>query len=85
MLLDRVSHVNEVRERAREICIEGRSSMNKDDLIEALREHQVGSYLAELSRRRNRESASSAKPRTPITRMTAITWSYASWSLALRI
>ncbi|GMA39379.1 DUF7218 family protein [Mobilicoccus caccae] len=31
--------VDELRERAAELDIEGRSSMNKDDLIEALRHH----------------------------------------------
>lgn len=31
--------VDELRERAAELDIEGRSSMNKDDLIEALRTH----------------------------------------------
>lgn len=31
--------VDELQERAREIDIEGRSSMNKDDLITALRNH----------------------------------------------
>lgn len=31
--------VVELQDRAREIGIEGRSSMNKDDLITALREH----------------------------------------------
>lgn len=31
--------VDELQDRAREIGIEGRSSMNKDDLITALREH----------------------------------------------
>ncbi len=31
--------VDDLRERARELDIEGRSSMNKDDLIEALRNH----------------------------------------------
>lgn len=32
--------VDELRERARELDIEGRSSMTKDELIEALRNHQ---------------------------------------------
>lgn len=31
--------VDELQDRARELDIEGRSSMNKDDLIEALRNH----------------------------------------------
>ena len=31
--------VDELRERARELDIEGRSSMKKDELIEALRNH----------------------------------------------
>ena len=31
--------VDELHDRAREIGIEGRSSMTKDDLIEALRDH----------------------------------------------
>jgi hypothetical protein len=31
--------VEDLRERAREIGIDGRSNMNKDELIEALREH----------------------------------------------
>lgn len=31
--------VDELQDRAREIGIDGRSSMNKDDLIEALRQH----------------------------------------------
>lgn len=31
--------VDELRERARELDIEGRSSMKKDELIEALRKH----------------------------------------------
>jgi len=31
--------VDDLRERAREIGIEGRSDMNKDDLIDALRNH----------------------------------------------
>lgn len=31
--------VEELHDRAAELDIEGRSSMNKDDLIEALREH----------------------------------------------
>ena len=31
--------VEELHDRASELDIEGRSSMNKDDLIEALREH----------------------------------------------
>jgi hypothetical protein len=32
-------NVDDLRERAREIGIEGRSQMNKDDLIDALRNH----------------------------------------------
>lgn len=31
--------VDDLRQRARELDIEGRSSMNKNDLIEALRKH----------------------------------------------
>lgn len=31
--------VNELQDRAREIGIKGRSSMNKDELIKALRDH----------------------------------------------
>lgn len=31
--------VDELRDRARELDVEGRSTMNKDELIKALREH----------------------------------------------
>ena len=34
-----VDHVDELRDRAAEIGIEGRSDMNKDELIDALRNH----------------------------------------------